>query len=266
MVPVLFKIGPFVITGYGVLLTSGFALGLWLSLFRTRGSGIKKEIILDLFLIVLLSSVFGSRFFYVVFHLEEFRGGIWEMVNPVQSTGQVGIAGLSMVGGILLAIFSGILYLYIKKANIWKVADVVAPAFPLGLAVTRIGCFLNGCCFGKPTDSFCGVVFPHDSPAGYFFPDTPLYPSQLFSSFFGAAIFLVLIFLDKRKKFDGFTFWLMVMLYSIARFVVDLFRYYEESMVFLRIGNTNFSINQLVVVFLFLTSLLAFSFLRKSKG
>lgn len=270
MHPVLFKIGPIVITSYGVLLTLAFAVGLLFSLTRTKGSEIKKEYILDLFLVVLLSSVVGSRFFYVIFHLDEFEGRLLDMINPIQSTGEIGIAGLSMAGGIVLAIFSGILYLYLKRINIWKVADVVAPSFPLGLAIARVGCHLNGCCFGKPTNSFLGLVFPYDSLPGYYFPDTPLYPSQLISSFFGATIFLVLILsesikrFEKKKKFDGFTFWLMIILYSVARFVVDFFRYYEESMIFLRIGKTAFSVNQVVMVFLFLTSFLALNHLKRS--
>ncbi len=265
MHPVLFKIGPVVITSYGVLLTSAFASGLLFSLSRTKGSEIKKEVILDLFLVVMLSSVVGSRFFYVIFHLDEFEGRLLDMINPIQSTGQIGIAGLSMAGGVVLAIFFGISYLHIKKINIWKVADIAAPSFPLGLAIARIGCFLNGCCFGKPTDTFLGITFPYDSPAGYCFPDTSLYPSQLITSFFGATIFLVLVLFEKKKRFDGFSFWLMMILYSFARFLVDFFRYYEESMIFLRIGKTAFSVNQAVMALLFLTSLLALNYLKKNK-
>jgi len=266
MHPVLFKLGPLVITTYGVLLTSAFALGLLLSLARTRDSEIKKEVILDLFLIVLLSSVVGSRLFYVIFHLDEFKGRWLDTINPVQPTGELAIAGLSMVGGVVLAIVLGILYLYLKRMDIWKVADIVAPSFPLGLAVARIGCFLKGCCFGKPTDSFCGVVFPYDSPAGYFFPDIHLYSSQLISSFLGIVIFLILILFEKKKRFDGFTLWLMISLYSVARFVVDFFRYYEESMIFLKFGDTAFSINQAVMIFLFLISLWALNHLRRSSS
>jgi phosphatidylglycerol:prolipoprotein diacylglycerol transferase len=263
MHPVLFRIGPVVVKSYGVLLALSFGIGLLLSLARAKRGKIKPEIILDLFLVVLISSIIGSRFFYMIFHLEEFQGRFFDMVNPIQSSGEIGIGGLSMVGGVVLAIISGMIFLYFKKLNIWRIADLVSPTFPLGLAITRVGCFLNGCCFGKPTSSGCGVVFPSDSFAGYLFPNTPLYPTQLFSSFLGGLIFVILILAERRKTFDGFTFFLMLMLYSIDRFIIDFFRYYEESMVFLHWGKIDISMNQAVLVLVSLFSLFMWNFLNK---
>ena len=262
MHPILFKIGPVVIKSYGVLLALSFGIGLILSLARAKKERIKPEIMLDLFLVVLISSIFGSRFFYVIFHLEEFAGNFWDTVNLFQSSGEIGIGGLSMVGGVVLAIISGIIFLYVRKLNVWKIADLVSPAFPLGLAITRVGCYLNGCCFGKPTASGCGVVFPSDSYPGYLFPDIPLYPAQLYSSFLGGLMFLILIGAERKKTFDGFVFFLMLMLYSVDRFVVDLFRYYEESMVFLRWGGLDISVNQAVLILVFLFSFFMWNFLK----
>lgn len=129
----------------------------------------KPEKIIDLTLLVLISSLAGSRFFYVVYHLEEFQGHFWDVINPFQSSGEIGIGGLSMMGGVVLSVVAGVIYLFLKKMPVWKIADIVAPSFALGLGFARIGCFLNGCCPGKVTDSFLGVVFPPDSFAGYFF-------------------------------------------------------------------------------------------------
>ena len=242
-----------------------FIAGIVLAMWRAKKEGLKPERILDLSLIVLISSLMGSRIFYVVYHLDEFQGHFGDVVNPFQSSGEIGIGGLSMMGGIVLSVVAGLVYLLYKKMPIWKVADSVSPSFPLGLAIARIGCFLNGCCPGKTTDSFLGVVFPPDSFAGYFFPGAKLLPTQLFSSLAGFAIFFLLIFLERFKTFEGFTFWLMLVFYSAWRFIVDFFRYYEESMIFVRFGNIEFSQNQVLSLLIFLASILMWFYFRSKK-
>ena len=255
MCRILFKIGPFAIKSYGVMLVLAFVAGTLLALSRGKKEGLRPEKILDLTLLVLISSLVGSRFFYVIFHLDEFRGHFLDVINPFQSSGEIGIGGLSMMGGVVLAVVVGLVYLFYKKLPLWKVADIVSPSFALGLGIARIGCFLNGCCPGKPTSSFLGVVFPPDSFAGYFFQNTRLLPIQIFESLAGFGIFFLLIFLEKFKTFEGYTFWLMLSFYSAWRFIVDCFRYYEVSMVFARIGNVQFSMNQVLSLLILLISL-----------
>jgi len=264
MCRILFKIGPFAIKSYGVMLVLAFVAGTLLALSRGKKGGLRPEKILDLTLLVLISSLVGSRFFYVIFHLEEFKGHYLDVINPFQSSGEIGIGGLSMMGGVVLSIVAGLVYLFYKKLPLWKVADIVSPSFALGLGIARIGCFLNGCCPGKPTSSFLGVVFPPDSFAGYFFQNVKLLPTQIFESLAGFGIFFLLIFLERFKTFEGYTFWLMLSFYSAWRFIVDFFRYYEESMVFARIGNIEFSMNQ-VLSFLILLISLSMWFYFKSK-
>jgi len=86
----------------------------------------------------------------------------------------------------VLAIFSSLVYVLVKKSSFTVLGDAIAPSFLLGVGIQRLGgCFLNGCCFGRPTDSFLGVVFPMRSVAGSIFPGQPLWPAQLFASVFG---------------------------------------------------------------------------------
>jgi phosphatidylglycerol:prolipoprotein diacylglycerol transferase len=263
MHPVLVDLGPAAVRTYGFLLALAFISGIWFSARRAKKLGLGVEWLPDLSLIILVSAIAGSRFFYVVFHLEEFEGRILDMVNPIQSTGEIGIGGLSMFGGLVLAIVSGIVYVRFKKLNLWGIADVVAPSIMLGLGIARIGCFLNGCCFGSPSHSFFGVIFPPDSPAGYMHPGIPLFPIQLVAAIYGFLIFGILLALDRYRRFDGFTFWLMLALYSAARFTVDFFRYYEESMIVARIGSTGFTANQAVIVLIFIVSLSMLFYLRR---
>lgn len=264
MHPTLFKIGIFEVRAFGALLAVSFILGIILAAKRAKKAGIEPKFIMDLGLVVLISSIIGSRFFYVIFHLEEFRGHWTDIFNPLQSSGEFGIAGLSMLGGVVLSIACGIIYIILKKQPLWKIADICAPSFALGIGITRLGCFLNGCCFGKPTTSFWGIVFPPDCAAGFTFTNVPLYPTQLFSSFKGFFIFFVLLFLERYKKFDGFTFWLMLLLFSAGRFIIDFFRYYEPSTRVSLLG-TVWSVNQVVCVVIFILSGFMLYILNKRK-
>jgi phosphatidylglycerol:prolipoprotein diacylglycerol transferase len=171
-----------------------------------------------------------------------------------------------MFGGLILAIICCLIYIYWKKLEVWRIADIVAPSIMLGLGIARIGCFLNGCCFGLPTSCPLGVIFPPDSPAGYFFPNTPLFPIQLAASLKGFLIFGVLLVIERWKRFNGFTFWSMLALYSVGRFVIDFFRYYENSMIFARIGSVQISVNQALTILLFIISVFMWFYLRKKQG
>jgi phosphatidylglycerol:prolipoprotein diacylglycerol transferase len=262
MHPILFELGPLTVRTYGPLLTLAFISGIWFTARRARKQGIGIEWLPDLSLIILISAIVGSRFFYVIYHLEEFEGRIMDMINPIQSTGEIGIGGLSMFGGVILAIVCSIIYILLKKLSLWRIADSVAPSIMLGLGIARIGCFLNGCCFGMPSHSCLAMIFPPDSPAGYVFPNVPIFPIQLVASFYGFLILAILIFLERFKHFNGFTFWLMLIFYSVARFTVDFFRYYEQSMIFARIGGVDFTVNQALIVLIFLISVFMWFYLR----
>jgi phosphatidylglycerol:prolipoprotein diacylglycerol transferase len=262
MHPTLIQIGPVAVKTYGFLLALAFLLGIWLSAKRAKKDGMGSGWLPDLALIILISALAGSRFFYVIFHLEEFQGHLWDMINPIQSTGEIGIGGLSMFGGLVLAIVCCLIYLLVKKLEVWRIADIMAPAIMLGLGIARIGCFLNGCCFGQPSSCSLRVIFPPDSPAGYIFPGIPIFPIQLAASLMGFLIFGILLFVEKYKRFNGFTFWIMLALYSIGRFTIDFFRYYESSMIFTRIGNVPITVNQALTVLTFFLSVFVWNYLR----
>jgi phosphatidylglycerol:prolipoprotein diacylglycerol transferase len=254
MYPELFRfLGISFIRSYGVMLAVAFLIGIIWARKRAARAGIPPDHVIDISFIVLISSIVGSRFFYVIFHLDEFADNLFDIVNPFQG-GTVGIFGLSMGGGIVLAIISAFLFLIIKRLKPWGIFDAMMPMFALGVGITRIGCFLNGCCYGLPTDSRLGVIFPPDSGAGFHFPDTPLLPVQLYSSLAGFAILLIVLWSERFKKFDGHSFWLTIALYAVWRFVIDFYRYYEDSMIFAAIGGQQFSQNQFLSLLLFIGS------------
>lgn len=244
--PVIFKIGAFEVRAYGLALALSFLVGIFISVKRAKSRDVDPNHIMDLSVLLILSSIIGSRLLYVLFHLDEFKGRWLDTFNPFQSDGQIGLAGLTVLGGVILCFLSSIIYLRIKKLPFYKIADVVIPAVGLGIFITRIGCFLNGCCFGLPCEGdghFC-VTFPYNSAAGSQFPDTALIPTQLYSSLYGLIIFIALLLLEKTVKYDGFLLAVFLILYGISRFIIDIFRYYEDSMVIIPIGQRGLSLNQ----------------------
>ena len=255
MYPDLLTIGPVHIKTYGLALAISFFLGVWLAVRRAEKNGLRSQDMLDLCFIIIIAAVIGSRLFYVVYHTEEFVGHWLDAINPFQSSGVIGIAGLSMMGGIVLAIIGALIYFIARRMNPWPMLDAMAPAFFLGLGITRIGCFFNGCCYGLPTDSWCGVTFPFHNHA--------VWPTQLFSSAAGFIMLAILLIAEKKKSFNGFTFWLALMMYSVWRFIIDFMRYYEDSMVILNIGSAHITRNQFLTICLFVIALLWFLYLKR---
>jgi phosphatidylglycerol:prolipoprotein diacylglycerol transferase len=249
MHPELFSIGPFTVHSYGVLLAVSFILGIFIAIKKGEKRDIKSDEIINIGFIIIISSIIGARLFYVLFHLSEFEGRWLYTFWPVQEDGTVGLGGLILLGGFIAALLSSIVYIVHKKLNFWKLADSIAPGFALGIFLTRIGCYLNGCCFGKECHLSWAVKFPAGSPAGSIMGDLSLHPTQLYSSLYALIIFLILMLLDRFNIFDGISIGLFFILYGISRFIVDFFRYYEEQMIVL----AGLGFNQLVSLFMLFT-------------
>ncbi|MFH1759923.1 MAG: prolipoprotein diacylglyceryl transferase family protein, partial [bacterium] len=170
MLPTLFHIGPIPIHSYGFLLALSFILGTLLAGRRAEKIGIPKAPISDMAALGLITGVVGSRLAYVIVHFDEFRGNLISIINPVQPDGTIGISGLILLGGVIPAVIAGAIYLNYKKLPKLLVFDAAMPSVPLGIAITRIGCFLNGCCHGKPSSlpfPFGFDFSPYKCAAGY---------------------------------------------------------------------------------------------------
>ncbi len=251
MHPELFRIGPLVINSYGIMLALAFIVGLFITIRLGKKRGIQPDSIVDLAVVIMISAIIGARLLYVLFHLDEFRGRWIYTFLPVQPDGTIGLGGLILLGGVIAAFLAGGWFVWKKGLPFWKVADSVAPALAFGIFLGRIGCFLNGCCFGKACSLPWGVTFPENSPAGYVFHGVRIHPTQLYSSLYGLLIFFILIFLERKHRFDGFLFGMFLILYGIARFTVDFYRYYESQM-FIFAG---MDFNQVVSIIMFLTGI-----------
>ena len=198
----------------------------------------------------------GARLVYVLVNYPRFLDDPFQIVNFYQD-GVFRTAGLVLNGGVVACVIVMFFYAKWQSMPILRVYDALAPSLGLGIFLTRIGCFLEGCCYGLPTSMPWGVVFPADSKVGQYQRHVSneietIHPTQLYSSLYGLLIFLVLLWLDKKyKRFDGFTALVLFMLYPAARFTVEFFRrYYDETGVYL--GLTH---NQYLSLSLFAASL-----------
>ncbi len=262
MYPVLFKIGKFELHVYGLLLMVSFLLGVYFSMNRAKKEGVDPNKIIDLTIVIMISSLIGARLLYVIFHYYEFENSIIDIINPFQSDGSIGINGMSILGGIIGASAASYIYLKKQKLPIMKIFNFMVPYVALGIGITRIGCFFQGCCFGRECSSAIGVIFPPNSPAGHVFPGTPIYPSQLFASAGGFLIFGILLFSRKYESFKDKTFYIFLVLLGISRFTVDTFRYFESSIIVYQNG-FSLSSNQIISLLMIVTGLFFILFVEK---
>ncbi len=163
MYPTLFNI-PWVnlpIRGYGLMLMIGFLGGTWWAARRAFRVKADPDCAVNLGFVALIMSIIGARVFYVAHYWEHFAGrGLWTILN-------VSAGGMEFYGGFLGAFLGVVVYLWMKKMSIRLYLDILAPSLMFGMSMARIGCFLNGCCWGGPTPVQIpwAVHFPYGSSA-----------------------------------------------------------------------------------------------------
>lgn len=212
---IAFQFGPLTIHWYGVMVALGFLAGLWTASRRAPRDGIHPERILDLGPWLIVGAIVGSRLLFVISYWDEyFARQPWYEMFMIQR------GGLVFYGGLIGSFAAGVFYVKWRKLPFLKVADVMAPSIALGHAFGRIGCLMNGCCYGKPTQCFLAIHFPADHETG----GVGVHPTEIYESVLNALLYLGLAWLFRRKKFDGQIFALYLLLYSVLRASVESFR------------------------------------------
>ncbi len=206
MYPVLVRIGPINIYSYGVMLALGFLVAIFLARRRAISLGMDGDAIIDLGIWLIISGILGARLLYVILNLNYYKE------VPLESV-MIWRGGLVWYGGLISAVLVAMGFLRKRKMPILKTGDLMLPYVALGQAIGRIGCFLNGCCYGKPTSLVFGVSFTAAQ--------APVHPTQLYES---AAMFLLYLALRKIKPGDGKTILLYLLFYSTFRFFNEFLR------------------------------------------
>jgi phosphatidylglycerol---prolipoprotein diacylglyceryl transferase len=215
--PILFHLGSFPVHSYGVMTALAFVFGLWTATLRAKREKISSETIADVTLWIMLGTILGARAVYVAtYWKDEFAG------QPLSEIFAIWHGGLVFYGGLIGAIVAGAIYLCWKKLPLWKVADVLAPSIALGSVFGRIGCLLNGCCYGRACDLPWAITFPADNPLHP--PTSPVHPTEIYDALLNLGLYVFLAWLFRRKKFDGQIFATYLLCYAVTRSFVEYFR------------------------------------------
>ncbi|MGI5853045.1 MAG: prolipoprotein diacylglyceryl transferase [Bacillota bacterium] len=208
MKPIIGRIFGLDIHGYGTAIALGFLTAVIIGIILGRKKGFQFETIIDVAIFGCIGGLVGAKLGYAILNLRFYLAYPLAFLDFRE--------GYSIVGGLLGGTLAGILYLRKKKLPVWKMADVAAYCIPPAYAIGRVGCLLEGCCYGVESD------VPWALACG---PGSALrHPTQIYSSI-GALIILLILFLQrKHKRFSGFFFAQFIFLYSIERFIVELFR------------------------------------------
>ena len=257
MIPELFHAGPLHLRSYGVMMAIAFLVGTWLGLREARRLGLDEDKVVNVILVTLIASILGARALYVIEHLQEFRRE-WGTVLALWQ------GGLTLYGGLVAGAFVGLVAAQRMGLPRWLVADALTPSLALGTMFGRIGCFLNGCCYGRPTDLPWGVVFPHDSFAFLEFGDQPVHPSQLYNALAGLGLFVIFQSLRGRFRVPGVMFWTFIATFALIRIPLDLTRAYEVDAVLMRVGVTDITESQLMSMVMILFAGLMILRLRRA--
>ncbi len=251
MYPTLFQIGSFRLSTYGLMMMTAFVAGIVLAVLRGRRLGMPRGFVQDLSTLILVGSLAGARLIYVLTHLEEFRGNWLGVINPIRTDGNFGIAGLVLLGGVLTAIPLTVWYSRRKGQSVLEVLDLLAPSLALGIAIGRVGCLLNGCCFGRA----CSLPWAIHYPAESHLHGVGLHPTQAYSILINLALMFLLLRVARRRRFQGQVFGLFLLIYSPGRFLVEFFRDYEAGMILARFGSWDFTTSQLLTFVMFLAAI-----------
>ena len=214
MFPVLFKLGPVTIYTYGVFVFLGVIASYLVCRNQADKEGVSRKIFSHIFFWALVWGFFGARVAYILVEWEWFLSNSFSVI--------LSRSGFVFYGGIISGILTVLILAKKYKINILKSGDIAAIGIPLGHALGRIGCFCYGCCYGKPTDSNWGILFPRESPAGLL--EAKVIPTQLISAFFLFLIFFLLLILKKYKRFDGQILLCYGICYGIFRFIIEFYR------------------------------------------
>jgi phosphatidylglycerol:prolipoprotein diacylglycerol transferase len=212
---IAFQLGPFAVTWYGIAVATGFWAGAWTAARRAPRAGVSPNTIWDLLWVLILAGIVGARALYVLTYWErDFKD------EPFSEIFMVHHGGLVFHGGFIAAVLAGFAWSAWRKLPSWTLADILAPSVALGHAIGRIGCLINGCCYGRECDLPWAIRYSMRHETG----GAPVHPTQIYESAASLALAGALAWAFPRRRFDGQIFAAYLISYAVVRSVVELFR------------------------------------------
>lgn len=260
MYPVLFNLfGRFPVHAWGVLLMLGFVLAAWRAAKNARRYSIAPEDVWDISFLGLLGGVIGARLAYVGLNL-----------TTMQETGEPGFlsqpaaifavwqGGMTFYGGLIGGILAGALACRFKKVNVGDMADLAAVSFPIGYGLGRVGCLLNGCCYG----GLCTLPWAVRFHVGDSL-TPPSHPAQAYSALIAVVMYLLLLPIERARKFRGQVMLAFIFLYGLYRFLVE---YVREGATAHTTSFLHLTQGQVFSLFLSLVAAIAYAALAARRG
>ena len=226
MFPTLFKYGTFEITTFGLMMFLAFVVGGWVLTRQFRRYGMPEDEATNVLLAAALGGIIGAKIYYAI---------LYNDLSLMFSR-----AGLVWYGGLIGGTLAVTWVIWRKRLPFFRVADAVAPGLAIGYCLGRIGCFLVGDDYGRPTDSFVGIAFPKGAPPTTarslrefgvtidpLLPDDAIlrvHPTQLYEAGASLLMFLILLSASKRPHIAGRVFGLFLIRMGIERFLVEFVR------------------------------------------
>ena len=238
----ILTIGSFTIHGYGLMIGLGVMAALLLGDYRAKKFGLVGDHIYGMTFSAVILGFVAARILFIITEWEGF------LANPGQ---YLAGAGFVVYGGII----GGALTIYgfckLKKIDMLAYLDLMIPSVALAQAFGRVGCFLAGCCYGKETESFLGVVFTNSdfAPNGI-----KVLPTQLFMAGGDFILMAVLLWYAAKRPVRGKTSMLYLMLYSIGRFAIEFLRNDDRGTV------GALSTSQFIAIFTLLVGVFGFTY------
>jgi len=252
MHPELFSFGPITLHTYGLFVGIGFLAAILITMHLGRVYNIEPQQVLDMGFLMLISAVVGSRLLYVLMNLSYYTRhplGILEIWH----------GGLVFSGGAVCAIGSLLWYARHHSLSILDLGDLWAPATAIGQGFGRIGCFMAGCCYGKPTHAPWAVVFTNPKSLAPL--HVPIHPTEIYHSISGFLLFGILLLVHHKKSYKGQVLFWFLLLHSFSRLLIERFRGDDRGMIF----NTNMTVTQFMAVLILAGSFTALMILKTRK-
>jgi len=214
MHPILFELGGVTIHTYGALGAAAFLLGAFIALKRGEGLGVNPEATADLIFWTALVGLVGSRLLFV-YQNPQGMDTLWDVMNFRKG-------GMVFYGSLLVAVPFGTLWMRAKGMPVLAMWDVMATVMPLAHAISRVGCYAAGCCYGTETNAAWAVVFTEDLAVAPH--DVALHPVQLYEAAMLLVVAAIVNLAWVRRHQDGLVIGLYLGLYAIGRSVMELYR------------------------------------------